>query len=233
MSISDRLKEFIVDKQNTALVFGGGWGEGKTCFWKDFALKNAKDGRQHRKNYAYTSLFGVNSLADLRNTLAVNIQSIDHMGEVTFMDLLDSDVRHTAGATKRLVGRFFRSQSSNGVGLSISHASLGNVAPLYMAWAYHGVRDALICIDDIERRSKGLELKDVLGLISDLVNERNCSVIAILNDGTLENSDLVIWNEFREKVFIGELRALSRFVWLTLKRSSVERDGAMGSSADA
>ena len=37
-------------------------------------------------------------------------------------------------------------------------------------------------------------------------------------------------------VFCGTMRtflALSRSVWLTLKRSSVERDGAMGSSAGA
>jgi hypothetical protein len=206
MSISDRLKEFIADEQNTALVLSGGWGEGKTYFWKDFAEKNAKNGTEHRKNYAYISLFGVNSLTDLRNALAVNIQSIDHMGQKTFLDSLDGGVEQTAAAARRGIGRFFRSQTSSGAGLSIPHASLGNVAPLYMAWAYHGVRDALICLDDIERRSQGLDLKDVLGLISDLVNERNCSVITILNDGSLDGNDLSTWNEFREKVFIGELR---------------------------
>ena len=204
MSITDRLKEFIKDEKNSALVFGGGWGEGKTYFWKDFALKHAHEGKMHRKNYAYVSLFGINSLTDLRNTLAVNIHSVDNMTKLTFMELVNSDVSYSGSALKRLIGRGLT--SANGTAVSVPHASIGNVAPLYMAWTYHGVRNGLICLDDIERRSKGLELKDVMGLIADLVNERNCSVLAILNDGSLVGDDHNTWNESREKVFLGELR---------------------------
>jgi hypothetical protein len=206
MSIRERLREFINDPSHTAMVLGGGWGEGKTYFWQRFASDHAKEGKVHRPNYAYVSLFGVNSLAELRNALAVRIHSVDHMDRLTFMELMDADVAQAGGRLKRALAELFSGPSSKGAGISVPHASFSNIAPLYMAWAYHGVRNALICVDDIERRGKGLDLKDVLGLIADLVNERKCSVIAILNDGALAGDELKAWNDSREKVFMGELR---------------------------
>ena len=42
------------------------------------------------------------------------------------------------------------------------------------AMLFARVREQLICIDDFERRGKGLEPKDVLGLILSLREQRNC-----------------------------------------------------------
>ena len=48
------------------------------------------------------------------------------------------------------------------------------------------VKDQIICIDDLERRSKTLDVKDVLGLISFLKEERRCKIVLLLNDGELD-----------------------------------------------
>jgi hypothetical protein len=50
------------------------------------------------------------------------------------------------------------------------------------------IRDQIVCIDDLERRGNGLDLKDVFGLVSFLREQRNCKVMLILNSDELGNS---------------------------------------------
>ena len=51
--------------------------------------------------------------------------------------------------------------------------------------SFASVSDALICVDDYERRSSGSG-KEVLGLISYLVENKNCSVVLVLNKSSVE-----------------------------------------------
>jgi hypothetical protein len=48
------------------------------------------------------------------------------------------------------------------------------------------VQNQIVCIDDLDRRSKTLDLRDVLGLISFLREQRGCKVALILNAEKLE-----------------------------------------------
>ena len=43
------------------------------------------------------------------------------------------------------------------------------------------IQNQIVCIDDLDRKSKNLELKDVLGLISFLREQRRCKVALLLN----------------------------------------------------
>lgn len=208
MSIEGRLIDFISDPRSHALVLRGGWGQGKTHLWKKLAEDHVAAHVKYRRNYAYVSLFGMNSLADLRNALAVNIRPAGKVKEDTFLELLSREDE----LDSKMSGLFHWGSSKvrkgagavAGAGVSVPH--LSNVGPLYLAFAYSTVKSALICIDDIERRGRPLDLKDVLGLVADLVNERGCSVVAILNDGTLTEDDQKLWDQSREKVFMGEIR---------------------------
>lgn len=47
------------------------------------------------------------------------------------------------------------------------------------------VRSQIICIDDLERVGKGLEVKDILGLVSFLKEQRKCKVVLLLNQDEL------------------------------------------------
>ena len=51
-----------------------------------------------------------------------------------------------------------------------------SAAPAIEAWSFMSVSDSLICIDDLERKGSSLELKDVLGLISLLKEQKKCKV---------------------------------------------------------
>jgi len=62
------------------------------------------------------------------------------------------------------------------------------------------VRNMIICIDDLERRGKGLDIRDVMGLISYLKEQRDCKIALILNDEQLEDDDKQSFEKNLEKV---------------------------------
>jgi hypothetical protein len=214
MSITDRVTSFIAGEEPGALAIVGKWGQGKTYFWKQVAETHAPGAKGFRPNYAYVSLFGLNSLADLRIELAQQVRSVEHMNDETFGALLGLN-----GPTWferltdrdwwiRLYQRAFHgskkiADAATGASVGIPH--VGNVGPLYRGWAYSRVKKALIGLDDLERRGSGLALKDVMGLVSQLVTERRCSVAVIFNEGTFDEADQAVWAANREKVFLGEV----------------------------
>jgi len=62
--------------------------------------------------------------------------------------------------------------------LPIVKGHVGGLGPIW----YLTVNRTIICIDDIERRRKNLDLRDVLGLITRLKEQKHCKVWLILND---------------------------------------------------
>jgi hypothetical protein len=64
----------------------------------------------------------------------------------------------------------------------------------------------LICVDDVERKGDSLLMKDVLGLISFLKEERNCKVALIFSDANLTNDGKEAYPLFREKVVDVEVK---------------------------
>ncbi len=214
MSVTDRLVGFIAEEVPSAIAVVGKWGQGKTYFWHQTAGQHAIAAQNTRPNYAYVSLFGINSLADLRIELAQKIRPVEQMKDDTFAALLGTSDRSLLDRLKDGIWRKRFGQSltakgkaiadvATGAGVGVPH--IGNLGPLYRGWAYSRVKNALICLDDLERRGAGLALKDVLGLVSQLVIERKCSVVVIFNDGAFDEGDKAIWEANFEKVFLGKV----------------------------
>lgn len=71
---------------------------------------------------------------------------------------------------------------------------------------YKFVSRYLICIDDLERKGVGLSIREVMGLIDELANQKNCKVVLIFNDRSLtEDRDRKDFEEYREKVVDAEI----------------------------
>ena len=64
------------------------------------------------------------------------------------------------------------------------------------------ITKTIICIDDLERKGKNLDIKDVLGLVSLLKEQRNCKIVILVNDGEFGIDDYV---KYREKVIDVEI----------------------------
>jgi hypothetical protein len=68
--------------------------------------------------------------------------------------------------------------------------------------AWLSVRKTLICVDDLERKGSNLSLKDTLGLVSYLKENRDCKFVLLLNDN---EEGLDEYSKYREKVVDIEL----------------------------
>jgi hypothetical protein len=66
--------------------------------------------------------------------------------------------------------------------------------------AFLSVRQQIICLDDLERAGVHLSMRDVLGLVSYLREQKRCKVVLILNEGELDEKDAADFRQFNEKV---------------------------------
>lgn len=195
MSIEKVLSDFAGSTSGGAIVLQGRWGVGKTYFWRQRIVAELL-ARAPGTRYSYVSLFGINSLAELKTALA--------MATAEFDDAEAAKSERPTGKTqvKRL---FMRNASKAPEALAFVPTIGSQLARLAEKVGFYLVKQRLICLDDLERRGKELSLRDVLGLVSFLADERQCRVVVILNAGHLGDEDVRTWEDYREKVFRGEL----------------------------
>lgn len=192
MSIESVLTEFVSSTEPGAIVLRGPWGVGKTYLWQKKILPTLL-AKPWEKRYSYVSLFGVNSLAELKTALAIAT------------DEFDRDARRQKRLSAFATGWLWRLWPWGSDALGAIPRSGAALSKLFDRISFYLVRNRVICFDDIERHGKQLDLKDFFGLVSYLSEQRGCRLVVILNDGQLEAEDQKVWNSYREKVFQGEL----------------------------
>ncbi len=147
-----------------------------------------EEGKLARHGYSKVSLFGVSTLEALKYAVFENsqwtINGIRPPSVETLEDFLNvrKPAGHKVGKLPRLK-QIFSSASK----LPFLEKYLGGQGLRELA--YMSVRNEIVCFDDFERRGDGLKVKDVLGLISSLRNERECKVVLILNDEKLKDEE--------------------------------------------
>ncbi|MGG7266660.1 P-loop NTPase fold protein, partial [Klebsiella pneumoniae] len=72
-----------------------------------------------------------------------------------------------------------------------------NFSTTLEAMSFLTVSKMIVVIDDLERRGKNLDVKDVLGLVSLLKEQKDCKVVLLLNNGTASMED---YSTYKEKV---------------------------------
>lgn len=174
------------------MALQGKWGVGKTHLWRE-VLKSCS--ASTRKPASYVSLFGINSLESMREAIAFSDldvvlgEEVEENNRVKVTEWLKR-FRGKIAKTLKFSAEIAPSGILNGAGLS---RALG-------ALSFYGVKDRLICIDDIERRGAGLSLEDCLGLVTYLVDHKGCSICVILSPDNL-GIHAATWENQREKVF--------------------------------
>lgn len=211
MNVSDkerRLKELLEyniknEGIGTAIAITGPWGVGKTFFWNNFyknvTYKELKDKKFFYyeasrinyesifdcRKYAYISLFGIENLSDLKNTICTKLSLNPHAksgtGRFEFFQLLKNTLAQ------------FRDIKVSSYGVSTSARILESLLFLQ-------VKNAIICFDDFERMSKNLDIKDVMGLANYLKLEKNCQIILILDEEKSENKNKKKYSSYKEKL---------------------------------
>ncbi|WP_179999096.1 KAP family P-loop domain protein [Acinetobacter sp. YH12239] len=201
------LETIFKENQNKgiAIAITGCWGVGKTYSWDRFIKKRAEHEENEikqkpsyeRKNkdkifskkYAYVSLFGIESLSDLKAAISTNMSSNYFNKESSQNFEIPTFIKKGLSALRDV------KMSGSSEGFSINSS-----AKIFEAVLYSQVKDAIICFDDFERMSKKLDIKDVMGLANQLKLERNCQVILILDETKNEDDNQKKYAEYKEKL---------------------------------
>lgn len=199
------LQRFLDGDQSTLLIYGA-WGIGKSYAVKDFLESydfRAKNLVVARSN---VSLFGKESVAQVKASI---FSSAVQVGT----DELAKDVIGTAAqsvlkfSSYLQASRFSRVISWLNSKIGGSQVPwLGDLSSVMRSGNYDVVGSFMVVVDDLERRSSAMQLRDVLGIVDDLAREKRCKVICIVNEDALEGDDRSQFHAFREKVFDVEFR---------------------------
>lgn len=191
--IRTQLKRFLKSDVPEVLAIRGAWGVGKTFAWNKF-LKEAKDSNEiSLGGYSYVSLFGINSLDELKLSVFMEIISKQHIGTPQNKDIVAS--------TDKVISALSRKSIEILKGLPFSK----NLWPTIQSLSFYTISKNIICIDDFERKGKLLDAQDIMGLVSYLKEQKRCKIVIILNDESLENASLIDYKKYREKVIDIEL----------------------------
>lgn len=189
--IKAEIERFLQSPDPEVLCISGKWGVGKTFAFQRYLNNVESAGSLALGRYAYVSLFGLNSLAELRNCITENtVQAKNHLTSPdvsSFRTMLregEAYVRKSRPIIEIAAGAFRMKDAGDA---------------LYRA-AFLMVKEQLICFDDLERASKGLEMRDIMGLASMLREQRSCKIVMLLNDQQAEEKQKKELSRQLEKV---------------------------------
>lgn len=180
--LNDRLKKLFKLDESFVVTLNGEWGVGKTYFWNKFVKDNLSN-----KKTAYISLFGKENLKDIEKKIIFDISSRDR---------IISSVKDKGKDFKTNLG-FKDDDASFGIAGSLLNIGLS-------LFEKKDFKDVIVCFDDFERMSDKINLKDVLGLISELKEQKNCQVIMIFENNKIGDKEL--FSEYKEKIIDYELK---------------------------
>ncbi|MBK9584595.1 MAG: hypothetical protein IPO55_01575 [Alphaproteobacteria bacterium] len=185
--VKAEIARFLQSPLPEVLCIKGHWGVGKTFAWRQFLTEAAAKGSLGLSHYAYVSLFGLSSLDALRKAIVENSVSSGQIADGPSLKTYENIVLAT-GAFAGKLERFF------GI-LGKADAGDALIRALFLT-----VKQRIICIDDLERAGSGLELRDALGLVSMLKEERQCKVVLLLNDQQMLDKNKADFDRLLEKV---------------------------------
>jgi hypothetical protein len=185
--IEEQIDRFLKSGAPEVIAIRGQWGTGKTYAWNKylFNAKQTPDGIALSK-YSYASLFGVNSLDSLKFSLFSNCVNRDEIDSGSEKQNIKIKIKN------------FIPQLKNWKGLNVYGVSLNIGDFLATALSYISVKETIICLDDFERMR--LDAQDVLGLISELKEQKSCKIVLIMNNEGLSNDAKAKYQIYREKV---------------------------------
>lgn len=174
------------------LAIKGAWGVGKTHSWNMFLLNAKNENRISLNRYSYVSLFGVNSLDAFKYTIFEHVINKDMIGTEANIDTFKENTTGLLNILGRKSLGFFKGASL-----------MKGFTPAIESLSFFSLNNSLICVDDLERRGSGLSMKDVLGLVSQLREQKKCKIVLLLNEREEGLEDYI---KYREKVIDIELK---------------------------
>jgi hypothetical protein len=212
--VKSQIQEFLSSDKPEVLAIKGAWGVGKTYSWNKFLLNAKNERRIQLRRYSYVSLFGINSLDALKYTIFEHVINRELIGTEANVDTFKSN----ASGLLEILGR-----KSLGWLKGASH--LKGFTPAIESLSFLSLNNSLICIDDLERIGSNLSIKDALGLVSQLKEQKKCKIVLLLND---KEEGLEDYKKYREKVIDIEMK----FEPTAMERAEIAFSSCTGEAAN-
>lgn len=203
--ITHRIEQYLELDTNYAIIINGDYGIGKTHYIKNqlfpkiAELKIPNSDKDEEYIPVLISLFGAKSIEDIQNQIFVELYPVFKKRGVKIVAGLGNTFLKYFGSNLKE----FLSETGT------SSESLTDY------------RKILICIDDIDRKSRELDLKEVFGYVNNLVENLNAKILLIANEDELRKEvnidDKDNYSLLREKV-IGISVSFNTNVSLTFDR---------------
>ena len=185
--IENVIRRFLATPEPEAICITGRWGVGKTFAWNSYVRAAHKAAEIALSRYSYVSLFGINSVDELKFSVFENSIKTSEIGLSSDLESLQSKPIATIDSIAR---KSARRTATTAQQTPFLQSFLGGVAPIW----FSSVKANIVCIDDFERRGENLPVRSVLGLANSLKELKRCKICLILNDEALEDDE----SEFRK-----------------------------------
>ncbi|EAI8624468.1 AAA family ATPase [Campylobacter lari] len=171
MNKIDTIANFLNKKSKKCLAINGSWGIGKTYLWKQVEKKLSKD-----KKVVYIDLFGKESYKQILEEIVVSLHGdYNKITKTTFKGL--------EGLVKSISGGLIDIDSD----------------AIFSFLKKEDFYNIIVCFDNIERKSDNLSLKEILGLVNLLKEEKECNVVVIFHEEELKEQDNNLAKNNKEK----------------------------------
>jgi hypothetical protein len=175
-SLEQLLKINELATEGTIVFLNGPWGSGKTYFWKN-SLQPLFD----KNGCLYVSLFGVQSVANLKEKLlSAIIAGSQENGLLAKGRNFISQLNIPAN-----ISAFFNKHT----GINLNCDFLELISNRYV-----------VCFDDLERLPNNSDVEEILGFINYLSEHRGYSCLVILNESEIKGTRKEQFNRLKEKL---------------------------------
>src|SRR5699024_8601116 len=203
----EAITNYIEKDENFALFVDGEWGTGKTHFFEhDYLLNTLEENNEERKgrcdkNYKkeYISVYGKHSLKEIKEIIVTKILSyVDD-------DLISENLKQgISNIFKLFEVKFLNTEN---ITASIDDYLESKVRDKIKVKLNKNGGRVVFIIDDIERLSNGISLKEFLGFIRNvLLDSFNCKVILVGNKKEIKGKNKKEMDNYREKVISRNLK---------------------------
>lgn len=161
---NNKIINYLISKEKQCLVILGSWGCGKTYFWKQIEKEITLN--FNSKKVIYIDLFGKESYKQVIEEIVVSLHgNYNNITKKTFKGL--------EGLIKGASGGLINIDSD----------------VIFSFLKKEDFEKIIVCLDNIERKSDNLPLKEILGLVNLLKEEKECNVVMILNKDELKKQN--------------------------------------------
>lgn len=181
------IEQYLTIETNYSVVINGGYGIGKTYFFKNSLAPKIKEvsiPRDEQKKYLpiHISLFGINSVEEVQTQIFLALYPI----------LKNRGIKLAAGIGKSIIRGIAQFNKLGDIDKYIADIDVNT-----NDWINYD--ELVLCFDDLDRKSDNLNIKDILGFVNTLVENHGAKIIIIANEKTLQN-DEDYTSELKEKV---------------------------------